>query len=107
MTQGKIERYHRSMKNIILLDNYYSPEELELHIGNWVEYYNNERYHESIDNVTPRDKYLGNDARILQRRKMIKRETFKKRRKNYTKQMTKINKSNTNIINNLQKLSLC
>jgi putative transposase len=25
MTQGKIERYHRSMKNRILLENYYLP----------------------------------------------------------------------------------
>ena len=30
MTQGKIERYHRSMKNRILLENYYLPGQLEL-----------------------------------------------------------------------------
>jgi putative transposase len=47
MTQGKIERYHRSLKNIILLDNYYLPMELEARIEQWVEYYNNESYHES------------------------------------------------------------
>ena len=47
-TQGKIECYHRSMKNIIHLDNYYLPQELESRIAEWVEYYNNYRYHESL-----------------------------------------------------------
>ena len=55
MTQGKIERYHRSMKNVLLLDNYYSPEDLKAEIEAFVEYYNYERYHESLDNVTPAD----------------------------------------------------
>jgi len=39
MTQGKIERYHRSMKNVLLLDNYYSPDELKAEIEAFVEYY--------------------------------------------------------------------
>jgi transposase InsO family protein len=65
MTQGKIERYHRSMKNIILLDNYYLPMELEARIEQWVEYYNNERYHESLGNITPRDKYLDREEEIV------------------------------------------
>ena len=38
-TQGKIERYHRSIKSVVLLDNYYSPEQLEQAIGQYVEYY--------------------------------------------------------------------
>src|SRR5262249_2255744 len=53
MTQGKIERYHRSMKNRILLDNYYLPGQLEQSIEEFVRYYNNCRYHESLDNLTP------------------------------------------------------
>ena len=81
MTQGKIERYFRSMKNLILLDLYYSPRELEARIGEWVEYYNNHRYHEAIDNVTPSDKYFGRDQEILEQRKKIKTETMKKRRR--------------------------
>jgi putative transposase len=44
MTQGKIERYHRSMKNRILLENYYLPGQLEHSIGEFVDYYNNRRY---------------------------------------------------------------
>lgn len=46
MTQGKIERWHRSMKNVIKLRNYYTPEELEQAIAEWVAYYNYERFHE-------------------------------------------------------------
>jgi len=45
MTQGKIERYHRSMKNILLLDNYYCPDDLKAQIEAFVEYYNHQRYH--------------------------------------------------------------
>jgi putative transposase len=81
MTQGKIERYHRSMKNIILLDHYYCPSELELRIREWVDYYNNHRYHEAIDNVTPADKYYGKDKQILIKRKKIKKQTIRERRK--------------------------
>ena len=53
MTQGRIERYHRSMKNMVKLDNYYFPWELEHAIAEWVTHYNQERYHEPLDNVTP------------------------------------------------------
>jgi len=44
------------MKNIILLDNYYLLMELEAQIAQWVDYYNNEPYHESLGNITPLDK---------------------------------------------------
>ena len=67
MTQGKIERYHRSMKNLILLDHYYSPSELENQIRVFVDYYNNQRYHEALKNVTPADMYYGRDLEILER----------------------------------------
>ena len=81
MTQGKIESYHRSMKNLILLDHYYTPSELEERIREWVDYYNNHRYHEAIDNVTPRDKYFGRDKEILKNRMKIKKQTIRERRK--------------------------
>ena len=54
-TQGKIERYHRTMKNVVKLDNYYCPEELESALEKFVYTYNNERYHESLQNLTPAD----------------------------------------------------
>lgn len=53
MTQGKIERWHRTIKNVVLLDNYYSPEELPVAIERFVASYNYERYHKSPDNLAP------------------------------------------------------
>jgi hypothetical protein len=80
MTQGKIERYHRSMKNLILLDNYYAPTELTERIREWVDYYDHQRYHEAIDNVTPADKYYGRDGIMLKKREKVRNETMKMRR---------------------------
>ncbi len=80
MTQGKIERYHRSMKNVVKLEHYYFPWELEKAITEWVEHYNHERYHESLDNVTPADVYRGRRNDILDRRAMIKSRTLIQRK---------------------------
>jgi putative transposase len=79
-TQGKIERYHRSLKNIVKLQNYYLPGELELEIGRFVEYYNNQRYHESLNNLTPADVYFGRARQILSKRDRIKKQTLKLRK---------------------------
>ncbi len=80
MTQGKIERYHRSMKNVVKLENTYYPWELEQAIGRWVQYYNHERYHESLDNVTPSDDYHGRSEEILDQRAIIKSRTMIQRK---------------------------
>lgn len=82
-TQGKIERYHRSMKSIIKLDNYYLPSQLEQAIADFVCYYNNHRYHESLDNVTPADVYFGRQQTILTQRQVIKQQTLSMRKKRY------------------------
>jgi putative transposase len=66
-TQGKIERYHRTMKNVVKLEAYY----------------NNERYHESLDNVTPSDVYFGRQYEIVTERGRIKKRTMRKRKKEY------------------------
>src|SRR4030088_1250239 len=58
MTQGKIERWHLSLKSRILLDNYYLPGDLERAVAAFVEHYNHRRYHESLDNLTPADVYF-------------------------------------------------
>jgi transposase InsO family protein len=81
MTRGKIERYHRSMKNMIKLRNYEFPSELERAIDAFVEYYNKERYHESLDNLTPEDGYFGRGKTVQKRREKIKKATQSHRRK--------------------------
>jgi transposase InsO family protein len=81
MTQGKIERYHRSMKNLILLEHYYSPSELGAQVRVFVDYYNHDRYHEALNNVTPADVYYGRDLEVLERREQIKQKTMLLRRK--------------------------
>lgn len=79
-TQGKIERWHQTLKNRILLENYYLPSDLEAHIGRFIDHYNHRRYHESLKNLTPADVYFGRGQTILLRRERIKRETIKQRR---------------------------
>ncbi len=85
-TQGKIERWHQTMKNRVLLENYYLPGDLERQIGSFVDYYNNERYHESLNNVTPADVYFGRDKAIIRERAKIKKLTIQKRRLQHQKQ---------------------
>ena len=85
-TQGKIERWHQTMKNRILLKNYYLPGNLEQQIGAFVDHYNNHRYHESLNNVTPADVYFGRDKDILRERKKIKKQTIQYRRLQHQRQ---------------------
>ncbi len=82
-TQGKIERYHRSLKNIIELDVYGMPEELQGQIEAFVDYYNNRRYHEALNNLTPSDVYFGRGQAILDKRERIRRRTMGQRRSHY------------------------
>ena len=79
-TQGKIERWHQTMKNRVLLENYFLPGDLERQIEAFVAYYNDRRYHESLGNLTPADVYFGRDQAILERRKRIKQRTLNQRR---------------------------
>jgi len=79
-TQGKIERWHQTLKNRILLENYYLPGQLEAQIGAFVEHYNQHRYHESLNNLTPADVYFGRAQTILLKRQRIKQQTIRQRR---------------------------
>jgi len=87
-TQGKIERYHSSMKNIMKLENYYHQEQLIDPIQDFVEYYNYERYHESLQNVTHSDVYYGRQEHILQKRALIKQQSLKRRKQLFLKEKT-------------------
>ncbi|SHF43519.1 Integrase core domain-containing protein [Ruegeria intermedia] len=79
-TQGKIERWHQTLKNRILLENYYLPGDLRQKIDAFVEHYNNRRYHESLQNLTPADVYFGRGQTILRQRERIKQKTIETRR---------------------------
>ena len=89
-TQGKIERYHRSMKNVVKLENYYLPGDLINRLEQFVEYYNNHRYHESLNNLTPADVYFRRDQQILKQRETIKLKTMKQRRKTHLSQVLQL-----------------
>ena len=79
-TQGKIERWHQTLKNRILLENYFLPGDLEAHLERFVDHYNHRRYHQSLKNLTPADVYFGRGPTILLKRERIKRETITQRR---------------------------
>jgi putative transposase len=80
ITQGKIERWHQTLKNRILLENYFLPGDLEAQIESFVAHYNHQRYHESLSNLTPADVYFGRGESILRERERIKRQTIESRR---------------------------
>jgi len=82
-TQGKIERWHQTLKNRILLEHYFLPGDLEKQIERFVDHYNHRRYHESLDNLTPADVYFGRGESILRDRRKIKRNTLAERRLHY------------------------
>ena len=84
-TQGKIERWHQTLKNRILLENYFLPGALEAQIEAFVEHYNHQRYHEALCNVTPADAYFGRAPTIIKQRERIKRKTIEYRRLQHRK----------------------
>ena len=79
-TQGKIERWHQTLKNRILLENSGLPGDLEAELDSFVEHNNHRRYHESLNNLTPADVYFGRGQTILLERERIKRKTIEHRR---------------------------
>ncbi len=79
-TNGKIERYHRTLKGQVKLVVYETPAALERAIAAFVAYYNYRRYHEAIGNVTPADTYYGRRQAILEQRKEVRQRTLRERR---------------------------
>jgi putative transposase len=79
-TNGKIERYHRTIKSEIKLVPYEMPGELKEAIKAFIEYYNYGRYHEGLGNVTPYDVYTGRNLEVIQLRKEAKNRTLQARR---------------------------
>ena len=78
-TNGKIERFHETLKARMNLLVYTSPDELRRTMHDFIEYYNYRRYHEAIGNVTPADVYYGRREEILRRRAEQKQRTIHQR----------------------------
>jgi transposase InsO family protein len=79
-TQGKIERWHQTLKNRILLENYFYPGDLEAQINAFIEHYNHRSFHESLKNITPADAYFGRAIATIEKRERIKKHTIQNRR---------------------------
>ena len=79
-TNGKLERYHRSIKREVNQVPYELPGQLERAIADFVDYYNYRRYHKALGNVTPADVLYGRREQILQRRKEVQIQTINRRR---------------------------
>jgi hypothetical protein len=79
-------------EHLVKLPHYYFPEELKTALRDFTRklrllpYYNSERYHESLDNVTPADVYYGRQYEVLTERSRIKRRTMERRKKEYLAQ---------------------
>ena len=80
-----IERWHQTLKNRILLENYFFSAGHEAQIEAFVDHYNHRRYHESLNNLTPADVYFGRGQTILLKRERIKRKTIETRRLQFRK----------------------
>jgi len=79
-TNGKIERYHRTLKGEINQMPHEMPSELKEAIEAFIYYYNYQRYHEGLDNVRPWDVYTGKQAEIFRRRQEVKSKILAERR---------------------------
>jgi hypothetical protein len=71
----------------VLLQNYAFPWALEQEIARFVDYHNNRRYHEALDNLTPTDVYFGRAKEVLTRREEIKRKRLEVRRDQHTQSL--------------------
>jgi len=82
-TVGKLERLHRTMKERVNLHVYDDPWKLSDAIDRFYHFYNYERYHEALGNVTPADVYFGRAEVIVKRRRGIRSRTMEERRRRY------------------------
>ncbi len=78
-TNGKLERFHETLKARLNLLVYTSPESLRAAMADFIDFYNYRRYHEGIKNVTPADVYFGRQEEILKRREEQKQATIYRR----------------------------
>ena len=80
--RGKIDHWHQTLKNRVLLENYFLEGELVTAIDAFIDHYNNHRYHESIGNLTQADVYCGCGETILAEMRRIKHQAIQNPRLN-------------------------
>jgi len=80
-TNGKLERYHQSIKQEVNQVPYEAPSDLEEAIAGIVDYYNNRRYHKALSNATPDDVLHGRREGILIKRREVKAQTLRWRQR--------------------------
>ena len=93
-TNGKLERYHQTIKRDVNQVPYEMPSDLEAAIAVFVTYYNYSRYHMALSNVTPADVLNGRRKHILQRRKEAQLQTIDRRRR-YNSALRELNLSSS------------
>ena len=79
-TNGKLERYHQSIKREVNQVPYELPGQLEMAIADFVDYYNYRRYHKALGNVIPADVLYSRREQILVHRKEVQIQTINRRR---------------------------
>lgn len=78
-TNGKLERYHQSIKQEVNQLPYEMPADLAQAIAEFVDYYNYHRYHKALGNITPNDVLQGTRDSILAKRKEVQTQTLRRR----------------------------
>ena len=94
-TNGKLERYHQTLKRDVNQVPYELPADLEAAIAAFVSYYNYRRYHKALGNVIPSDVLKGRRQEILQRRKEVQAQTIEKRRR-YNRALSELTRPPSN-----------
>jgi len=79
-TNGKLERYHRTLKTDVNQVPYEVVQDLETAIGDFVAFYNHRRYHKALGNVTPADVLCGRRDTIFIHRREVQQATYERRR---------------------------
>ena len=79
-TNGKLERYHQTLKRDVNQLPYDVPRELEDAIRKFVDFYNHRRYHKALKDITPADMPAGRRDEIQGRRREVKDRTINRRR---------------------------